>query len=80
MCNAGQSVPARADGHPDGAYTCFVNKGGRVIELDGGRGGAIDRGECTELLEVSCELLSLLFLPAWNGWLIGGLVGCGEAG
>jgi ubiquitin carboxyl-terminal hydrolase L3 len=46
-------------------FTCFVRapdataretetqaNGWRVIELDGGRNGPIDRGECTNLLEV----------------------------
>ncbi|KAF7972361.1 hypothetical protein HWV62_18148 [Athelia sp. TMB] len=52
MCNAGQSAPASADEHPDGAYVCFVKHDGRLIELDGGRPGAIDRGPCNDLLEV----------------------------
>jgi len=74
-CNAGQNVPASADVHPDGAYVCFVKKGGRLIELDGGRAGAYDRGPCEDLLEdvarlvkevhmkeITSELISLMYL------------------
>lgn len=49
-------------------FTCFVkapdvtardqDRGWRVIELDGGRNGPIDRGKCTNLLQV--RLSSLL--------------------
>lgn len=57
MCNAGQSAPVSADVHPAGAYTCFVKQGGRIIELCGGRPGAIDRGPCDDLVNVSSAFL-----------------------
>ena len=63
MCNAGQSAPASADEHPDGAYVCFVKHDARVIELDGGRPGAIDRGPCNDLLEV-CQVVQCNVEPS----------------
>ena len=32
-----------------------ANSGMRLIELDGGRNGPIDRGKCDDLLKVRCE-------------------------
>jgi len=64
VCNAGQSVPASATEHPEGAYACFVKKCGRLIELDGGngRGGAVDRGPCDELVESVALLMKDVFM------------------
>ncbi|KAK7454095.1 ubiquitinyl hydrolase 1 [Stygiomarasmius scandens] len=60
VANAGQCMPSQSDEHPDQAYTSFVvapgegSTGRRVVELDGGRAGPVDRGECGDdlLLEV----------------------------
>lgn len=57
VCNAGQSAPASADGHPEGAYACFIKNDGRIIELDGSRPGAIDRGPCDDLITVALIFL-----------------------
>ncbi|THU98639.1 cysteine proteinase [Dendrothele bispora CBS 962.96] len=56
VANAGQCRPAETDEHPDQGYICFVVAPGpknsegssqsRVVELDGGRAGPVDRGEC----------------------------------
>lgn len=63
----GQSAIPPSDAHVDGAYTSFISApaiasgeasvGRRVVELDGVRAGPVDRGECTDLLEV-CAVLS----------------------
>ena len=59
---AGQTgVPDNLD--TDLHFTCFVQAPGqtteiirsmRLIELDGGRAGPVDRGQCTDLLLVRC--------------------------
>lgn len=58
VVTAGQSELPPNDDHVDQAYTCFVSAPGygktgqRVVELDGARAGPVDRGECTDLLDV----------------------------
>lgn len=57
VASVGQSALPLTNDHVDQGYTCFVSAPGegstgrRVIELDGGRAGPVDRGECTDLLE-----------------------------
>jgi ubiquitin carboxyl-terminal hydrolase L3 len=57
VSDAGQSAVPSTDEHPDQGYTCFVSvpgegsTGRRIFELDGGRKGPVDHGECTDLLE-----------------------------
>lgn len=54
---AGQCALPPNDEHADQGYSTFISAPGegttgrRVIELDGGRAGPVDHGECTDLLE-----------------------------
>lgn len=66
LASEGQSVPPLGD-TVDQAYTCFIvapsppglvdeaatsSTRQRVVELDGTRAGPVDRGVCTDLVEV----------------------------
>ncbi|KAE9407840.1 cysteine proteinase [Gymnopus androsaceus JB14] len=52
VADKGQVPLPETNDRMDQAYTCFIRTtAGRVIELDGGRSAAVDRGECTDLLE-----------------------------
>ncbi|KAG7094667.1 hypothetical protein E1B28_005488 [Marasmius oreades] len=46
MTTVGQCVLPDIDDRCDQAYTAFVLSGKRVIELDGGRAGPVDCGQC----------------------------------
>ncbi|KAF8070160.1 peptidase C12 ubiquitin carboxyl-terminal hydrolase 1 [Lyophyllum atratum] len=65
---AGQSVLPLTDAHPDQAYCTFISAPGegstgrRVIELDGGRTGPFDHGECTDLLDDVARIVQEKFM------------------
>ncbi|KAG6917817.1 hypothetical protein DXG01_000877 [Tephrocybe rancida] len=68
VADAGQSVMPLTDDHPDQAYCAFVSAPGqgstgfRVIELDGGRAGPVDYGECTDLLNDVARIVREQFM------------------
>ncbi|KAA1470345.1 peptidase C12 ubiquitin carboxyl-terminal hydrolase 1 [Dentipellis sp. KUC8613] len=73
--SSGQTAPP-ADSHTDLHFTCFVqapdaaarmSQSGisdmRIIELDGSRGGPIDRGHCTDLLKDVANYIKEKVIP-----------------
>ncbi|KAG6842072.1 hypothetical protein C0991_002726 [Blastosporella zonata] len=68
VADAGQSDMPLTDAHVDQAYSAFISAPGegstgrRVVELDGGRAGPVDYGECVDLLDDVARIVKEQFM------------------